>query len=413
MSFKTSLPLLALFFFSSTSPTSLTFGLEHAKTKLPDAFSVYWNAPSESCENRGIHLDLDKYGIKHNNHLAFKGSVISLFYADYKRFGAFPYISKDGQEINGGIPQKANITLHLELIAKELDASLDKDFDGLAIFDWEIWRPIFNRNWGQMRIYQKKSIDYVRARYPTLSVKATLAKATAEWNFSAKILLGKTLELATYMRPKAQWGFYKFPECYNYGAKYPWCDKQVVMYNDHLSWMWNASTALFPSAYFGNGKPPTFEQKKNLAIGHIKEAIRVGTNGNTTLPVYFYMKYSYGSTIFATPDDLEASMQVAAHLGADGVILWDASAPFKDHSYCNRLQGDLETLLGPFSQRVIEEASDCSIIRCSGRGRCVMNDENAYIGPYIYPSSVELMPSDFHCRCFNGWTGSHCENNIA
>ena len=36
-------------------------------------FSVFWNAPSESCEKHGIHLDLDAYEIKHNYHLKFKG----------------------------------------------------------------------------------------------------------------------------------------------------------------------------------------------------------------------------------------------------------------------------------------------------------------------------------------------------
>ena len=36
-------------------------------------FSVFWNAPSESCYKRGIHLDLDDYGIKHNDHMKSKG----------------------------------------------------------------------------------------------------------------------------------------------------------------------------------------------------------------------------------------------------------------------------------------------------------------------------------------------------
>ena len=36
-------------------------------------FSVYWNAPSESCAKKGVKLNLDKYEIKHNPELKFKG----------------------------------------------------------------------------------------------------------------------------------------------------------------------------------------------------------------------------------------------------------------------------------------------------------------------------------------------------
>ena len=36
-------------------------------------FSVFWNAPSESCERKGVKLDLDKFEIQHNPGLKFKG----------------------------------------------------------------------------------------------------------------------------------------------------------------------------------------------------------------------------------------------------------------------------------------------------------------------------------------------------
>merc|ERR1719383_455881 len=129
------------------------------------AFSVYWNAPSESCERRGIKLDLDKYEIKHNKDLKFKGAVITLFYADYRNFGAFPYIDRNGKDVNGGIPQRANMTRHLQLITSHITESLSPDFDGLAVIDWEIWRPLFDRNWGNMRIYQQKSVEFVKERF--------------------------------------------------------------------------------------------------------------------------------------------------------------------------------------------------------------------------------------------------------
>ena len=46
--------------------------LPHARCET--TFSVFWNAPSESCERKGVKLDLDKFEIKHNPGLKFKGT---------------------------------------------------------------------------------------------------------------------------------------------------------------------------------------------------------------------------------------------------------------------------------------------------------------------------------------------------
>jgi len=373
-------------------------------------FSVFWNAPSASCYQRGIHLELDKYEIKHNQHLDFKGSVITLFYADYTKFGAFPYLDRQGREVNGGIPQRANLTRHLELVKSNIEEALSVDFDGLAVIDWEVWRPLFDRNWGNMRVYQQKSVEYVQQRFPKLSAKKRLAKAREEWNLSAKTIISSTLQLATSLRPKAQWGFYKFPECYNYGAQHPWCGSKVESMDDELFWMWNASSALFPSAYFGQDYPHTFEQKKNLVRGHIEESFRVGKLPRTSLPVYFYMKYSYSSSSFASKGDLEAALQLAADLGAAGAILWDASAPFRDKSYCSRIQSDLDTLLGPFAKRVIEEARECGASLCHAHGRCALADARAFMPAHVIPSEIKREQKDFRCRCFHGWKGERCQD---
>jgi len=360
-------------------------------------FSVFWNAPSESCERRGIKLDLDKFQIKHNNQLKFKGSIISQFYADQLRFGAFPYVDRDGNEVNGGIPQRANLNRHWDMVKEEIEKSLPDDFDGLGVIAWQAWRPLFDRNWGKLRKYQRKSLEYVKKRFPNLSKKASLALAKSEWNSSAKTLFMLTLKLVTTLRPKAQWGFYKFPECYNYKAESSSCGSSVETMDDQLFWMWNTSSALFPSSYFGENYPDTFEKKKNLVRGHIEEAFRVGQLPNATLPVYFYMKYSYSSSSFATKEDLEASLQLASDLGAAGVILWDTSMHFRDQAYCSRIQTHMNTLLGPFAKRVIDEARECGASSCNSHGRCVLSDE------------LNCEEKEFRCRCFNGWKGDSCQ----
>ena len=30
----------------------------------------------------------------------------------------------------------------------------DPDFQGIGVIDWEIWRPVFDRNWDTLSIYR-------------------------------------------------------------------------------------------------------------------------------------------------------------------------------------------------------------------------------------------------------------------
>ena len=42
----------------------------------------------------------------------------------------------------------------------------DPNYDGLAVIDWEQWRPLWETNWNKKRIYKVKSVENVRQRYP-------------------------------------------------------------------------------------------------------------------------------------------------------------------------------------------------------------------------------------------------------
>ena len=86
------------------------------------------------------------------------------------------------------------------------------------------------------------------------------------------------------------------------------------------------------------------------------------------------------------------------------------SAPFKDRAYCERIQNDLTTLLGPFAKRVIDEARECSSSLCHGHGRCALTDARAYMAPEVVPSEIKREEKDFRCRCFNGWKGDTCQD---
>lgn len=65
------------------------------------------------------------------------------------------------------------------------------------------------------------------------------------------------LDVGRAMRPNYLWGFYLFPNCYNYGWERTHytgrCSKEVRRQNDELLWLWESSTALFPSVYLQVG----------------------------------------------------------------------------------------------------------------------------------------------------------------
>lgn len=46
-----------------------------------------------------------------------------------------------------------------------------------------------------------------------------------------------TLQLAKILRPRAKWGYYAFPYCFNYrphGGMEPWCPQDVEKENNRL-----------------------------------------------------------------------------------------------------------------------------------------------------------------------------------
>lgn len=54
--------------------------------------------------------------------------------------GLWPYIDDNGDIVNGGVPQAANLTAHLDYLRSNIDAWMpDVDWNGNAVFDFENW----------------------------------------------------------------------------------------------------------------------------------------------------------------------------------------------------------------------------------------------------------------------------------
>ena len=139
---------------------------------------------------------------------------MTIFYRD--RLGVYPYVSRDGAEINGGLPQNADLGAHLALAGGQISQRLLPDFAGLAVIDWEEWRPLWARNFDSKAVYRRRSVRRVQRQRPDLAGgQAVTEEARREFEEGARRVMGETLRLGVTERPGGLWGYYGFPACYN------------------------------------------------------------------------------------------------------------------------------------------------------------------------------------------------------
>jgi len=127
--------------------------------------------------------------------------------------------------------------------------------------------------------------------HPTWTDKQIRDEAKRQFESAAKDYMLKTLQLGQTLRPKALWGYYGFPRCYNTKTNTSTCSNFTKELNDELIWMFNASTVILPSIYLSK-KLET--DPFDFVEGNILEAIRVSNQSyNRPLPVYAYVRLVY------------------------------------------------------------------------------------------------------------------------
>ncbi|XP_054833742.1 hyaluronidase-3 [Eublepharis macularius] len=392
-----------------------------------EPFAVVWNLPTARCEEHfGIALPLGDYGIVENKGNTFRGQNMTIFYKN--KFGLYPYISSEGEWHNGGIPQKADLKEHLERASKEITELLHHGFRGLAVVDWEEWRPLWRRNWGPKIVYREASQQWVLERFPDLPAKEQSYLAEEEFEQAAKVLMERTLAVGKELRPQGLWGFYRFPDCFNdnwekeknYTGR---CHPKEVQWNDRLKWLWEVSSALFPSIYL----PPKLPSSKHQRYVHyrIREAFRVAQFGlKPPLPVIAYSRVSYRhSSRYLTETDLVYTIGESAALGAAGAALWGDLSYSSSLESCMSLHRYIVSTLGPYVVNVTTAARTCSQQLCYGNGRCVRQHPDE-LGAFLHlspqqwegePTVTDFLDQEvsawesFRCHCYPEWTGTWCE----
>uniref|UniRef100_A0A8C4RMF1 Hyaluronidase n=1 Tax=Erpetoichthys calabaricus TaxID=27687 RepID=A0A8C4RMF1_ERPCA len=394
-------------------------------------FAFLWNSPSSSCaKHYSVPLDLSLFAAVSDPSNNVVKQNLTLFYDT--RLGHYPYITEDKNETikyNGAIPQNTTLRDHLRQATVDITHYLpNKEAKGLAVIDWEEWMPLWYRNTDKKKIYRKLSVEHLRRHNPTETFATIKEKAIIQFETAAREFMKKTLQLGKYLRPNQLWGFYMFPECYNhyrneniqYTGK---CTERDVSLNNKLIWLWEESTALYPSIYFTQHLSNTTSAA--LFVRHrILEAMRVAELSKKPVPapVYAYQRlvFSDNTTAFLSQVDLIHSIGESAALGAAGIILWGAST----------MDSYLTSTLNPYIVNVTEATKLCSQILCHNNGRCIrkkldssdylhLNPTNFHIqmnqhGQFIstgVPSKADLMymVDKFTCQYYYKPRSSYCE----
>ncbi|XP_075986202.1 hyaluronidase-like isoform X2 [Anticarsia gemmatalis] len=310
-------------------------------------FKVYWNVPTMQCKSKKIYFDdlYENYGIIQNTNDTHRGDKISILYDP----GNFPALIKNETtgEIryrNGGVPQQGDLINHLQVFRHELKSSIpDKDFSGVGIIDFESWRPILRQNFGVLTPYKDVSYDIERKKHWWWKKQWIQEEAKRRFEASGRDFMQTTISLAKKLRPKAVWGYYGYPHCFNraFNKNPEACADEVPQENDEIDWLWSESTAIFPSVYSTHDMSSS--QLSAFIRGRVKEAARVKSN----VPILPYWWYRYRDDGYFTEADLDASFSTFYKSNATGFIIWGSSNDVNTVAKCQKLRDYVTNTLGP------------------------------------------------------------------
>ncbi|CAN9511779.1 unnamed protein product [Ophioblennius macclurei] len=394
-----------------------------------------WNAPTQECAPRhGVTLSLDQFHIVATPNEGFVRQNLTIFYKE--RLGLYPYYKRDGTAVNGGLPQLASLTQHYEKMPEGVQKYIrDSDAKGLAVIDWEEWRPLWIRNWDVKDIYRIKSCEMVAKKNPTWTPGQVKKVAQQDFELWSRKFMLDTLKLAKNLRPNQLWGFYLFPDCYNHDYRgglqnYTGrCPELEMFRNDQLNWLWMECRALFPSIYMGAALRST-NHGRLFVQNRVKEAMRLASVGNgLARPVFVYTRPTYISQMtLLTETDLVSTIGESVALGAAGIIFWGDASYASNNASCSTLNEYLKGPLGRYLLNVTTAAEQCSRELCKFRGRCLrrVQDSDAYLhlSPSTHritsqsgklkvtgvPGQAELavFRTHFQCQCYSGYRGDGC-----
>ncbi|XP_004741914.1 hyaluronidase-4-like [Mustela nigripes] len=404
-------------------------------------FNIFWAAPTMQCQHFfNVDLNLQLFNIISNPLETQRGSTIAIFYPN--ELGYYPYFSQDGKPFNGGIPQNMNLSKHLKKTADDIARVVSWwRSEGLVVIDWESWKPEWDRNWGHRLIYKNYSLAFTRNHHPDWSEMKVNTVAQQEFESAGRSFMHTTLTLALEMRPKCLWGFYLYPDCYNYDYKINpqtytgKCPNDEIFRNDQLQWLWEKSTALYTSIYLDKILKSSLNALKFVHY-RVREAMRIAemARHDYILPVFIFSRPFYLHSIEElSQEDLVHTIGESAALGAAGIILWGGYEYSDSKETCLSVQKSIQGSLGHYAVNVTSAAKFCSQSLCHNNGRCIRKvpESSSYlhmpgsstkkyilsksfrfiISPTRKLKTIKAMKNGFMCHCYPGWHGESCQQH--
>ncbi|KAF3705074.1 Hyaluronidase PH-20 [Channa argus] len=365
-------------------------------------FIVTWNIPDQVCKRYNISLDTSPFkGVA--TPAKVPGQFLSLFYTD--RLGLYPHVDfTSRRQFYGGIPQRSNLKVSMNKARADINYYIPSNTSrGLAVIDWEGWRPLWDRNWGSKKIYQTLSVAHVMQANRSLTVQQATEKAKQQFQVAARGFMSGVLGVGRRMRPSYLWGFYLFPNCYNYGWMDPHytgqCSKAVKRQNDELLWLWESSTALYPSVYLQTSLADN-PRSALMVRNRVQEALRVSALPRriATASVFVYTRPVFvdQNRHFLSQGDLVSTIGESAAVGASGAVLWGASSDYADQASCKDLSSNLSATINPYITNVTAAAQLCSNFLCQGNGRCVRKNYNSSHYLHLNPENFRIIHVQSH-----------------
>lgn len=292
--------------------------------------------------------------------------------------GLMPRINSDGSTVNGGLPQRGNVTLHLQKLAKDLAKILPANASGACLLDWEFWRCEWNYTGA---VYQNASlVAAAQGLPPGTPQQQVLAAAIQQWGAGTRAFYEASLTAVQSWYPNCLTGMYAYPQNdWSFGGYVGSQAAARRAENDALPWLWRASSALYPSIYLTSPGASIYDgQTTEQYVGStVSEALRLARGvapplqQPLVLPLAWYVYDAFPRPAVwqvLTQADTQVVASVPMQLGADALVLWGAvgNPPFAPQPLAQYLQATL----GPAMNATYAAAVSCAHSRCGGKGRC-------------------------------------------
>ncbi|XP_008055269.1 hyaluronidase PH-20 [Carlito syrichta] len=355
-----------------------------------------WNAPTEFCLGKfGDPLDMSLFSLMGSPRQNVTDQRVTIFYVD--RLGLYPFLEPGTHaNVNGGIPQNGSLKDHLVKAEKDISYYIPTDKLGLAVIDWEEWRPTWARNWKPKDIYRNRSIVLVQQQNAHLNLTEATDIARREFEKAGKDFMLETLKLGKSLRPNQLWGYYLFPDCYNHNYNKPGfngsCSYIEKKRNDELDWLWKESTALYPSIYLNTRQTP--QQAMLFVRNRVQEAIRMAKlpDANNPLPVFVYTRLVFTDRVlnFLSQEDLVNTFGETIALGASGIVIWGSLTLMRSMKSCLLLDDYMQTIVNPYIINVTLAAKMCSQVLCQEQGICIRKHWNSNDYLHLNPKNFDI-----------------------